>query len=371
MTTTTTTTSTLLTVIRAAGCVGVPVLLWGTPGTGKTELIETIGRLDGLRTEVVIGSLREPADLNGLPVVQADGSVLLAPPRWARNLVDAGGGYLFLDELSTAPPAVQAAMLRVVKDRVVGDLTLPVDTRIIAAANPADVSAGGWELEAPTANRFLHVDHQPDFDVWIEGLTIGFDASTAQHDVGGTVEATGDDIARATAQVVGFLRAKPTLWNRCPSEPGAGGGAWPSPRTWHYLIQVLAHLPATDQDARMLAARGLVGQGAAIELLAWARHGDLPDPASVLDGHHQVDYADRDDRLFAVLTGLVTVANSRGTADAWDAAWDILAGAAANGRGDIAAAPARSLFRSRPDDAAIPAAVKEFAPLLRTAGMLA
>jgi MoxR-like ATPase len=80
----------------------VPVLLWGSPGTS-----------------------------------------------WARRLTDAGHGLLFLDELTTAPPAVQAAMLRVVLERAVGDVELPASVRIVAAANPAEQAADGWELTAP------------------------------------------------------------------------------------------------------------------------------------------------------------------------------------------------------------------------------
>ena len=62
------------------------------------------------------------------------------------RLAEAGRGLLFLDELSTAPPAVQAALLRVVLERVVGDLTLPDEVAVVAAANPPDQAADGWDL---------------------------------------------------------------------------------------------------------------------------------------------------------------------------------------------------------------------------------
>jgi DNA invertase Pin-like site-specific DNA recombinase len=123
----------------------VPVLLWGAPGTGKTSAIRAMAQTMGLPCETVIASIREPSDFAGLPIVVGD-EVRFAPPAWARRLADAGHGLLFLDELSTAPPAVQAALLRVVLERVVGDLTLPDEVAVVAAANPPEQAADGWDL---------------------------------------------------------------------------------------------------------------------------------------------------------------------------------------------------------------------------------
>jgi hypothetical protein len=85
----------------------VPVLLWGAPGTGKTSAIRAMAQAMDLPCETVIASIREPSDFAGLPIVVGE-QVRFAPPAWARRLADAGHGLLFLDELSTAPPAVQA-----------------------------------------------------------------------------------------------------------------------------------------------------------------------------------------------------------------------------------------------------------------------
>src|SRR6266446_10761018 len=106
------TSTTLVTVLRAAGRAGVAVCLCGDPGTGKSSLIQAAAAADGVPCETVIGSLREPSDFAGLPVVSDDG-VRLEPPAWAKRLHAAQSGYLFLDELSTAPPTVQSAMLGV------------------------------------------------------------------------------------------------------------------------------------------------------------------------------------------------------------------------------------------------------------------
>src|SRR5205807_3668045 len=118
-----------------------PVLLWGGPGTGKTAIVNAIADALDQPAETVIASLREPADFAGLPVVTADGSVRLAAPSWAARLAAEGRGILFLDEVTTAPPSVQAALLRVVLERVVGDVALPRGVAVVAAANPPELAA--------------------------------------------------------------------------------------------------------------------------------------------------------------------------------------------------------------------------------------
>ena len=69
-------------------------------------------------------SLREPSDFAGPPVVGHDG-VRMEPPDWARRLKEAGSGYLFLDELSTATPAMRAAVLGLARARRAAELQLP------------------------------------------------------------------------------------------------------------------------------------------------------------------------------------------------------------------------------------------------------
>jgi MoxR-like ATPase len=111
--------------------------------------------------------------------VVTDGGVRLEAPSWAKPLHEARAGYLFLDELSTSPPAVQAAMLAVALERRVGDQQLPRAVQIVAAANPPEKAAEGWDLSPPLANRFLRIAYAPAVDGWIDGMIAGFSLPAA------------------------------------------------------------------------------------------------------------------------------------------------------------------------------------------------
>lgn len=345
---------------------GVPVLLWGSPGSGKTSVVRALGDALGWPTEVVIGSIREPADFAGLPVV-AEGAVRMAPPTWARRLHDEGRGLLFLDELTTAPPAVQAAMLRVVLERVVGDLALPAGVRVVAAANPPEEAADGWELAAPLANRLVHLDWPVDVAAVAKGLVLGFPAPPAAPHP----EPTAAQAIAARAAVAAFLEVRPALALALPSSAAQAGRGWPSPRSWEAAARLLAACEAagSSEDCRSLLVTGAVGEGAGIEFLSWLANMDLPDPEAVLADPDGFDLPERSDRAFAVLTAVAAVAVARGDADSWAAAWRVVA-RVAGGAPDVAALGARALASARPPGAAIPSGLLALVPVLRAAGLM-
>jgi hypothetical protein len=232
----------------------LPVLLWGEPGIGKTAVLGQLAEGFGLPMETVVASVHEPSDFAGLPVVGPDAGtagVAMAPPDWAVRLAGAGAGLVFLDELSSAPPAVQAALLRVVLERRVGSLQLPEGVRVVAAANPPSSAADGWNLTAPLANRFVHLQWRHDPRVVTRGLAGTWPLVPAPAVDPGRVSTS---VVRARGVVSGFLSARPGLVHRMPEEPDDRGGAWPSPRTWEMAVRLLALAWAAGADREAVAA---------------------------------------------------------------------------------------------------------------------
>jgi MoxR-like ATPase len=348
----------------------VPVLLWGGPGIGKTSAVREMAAVSDLPCEIVIASIREPSDFAGLPVVADAGStVTLAAPRWARRLAAAGRGILFLDEVSTAPPAVQAALLRVVLERSVGDVDLPDGVAVVAAANPPEQAADGWDLAAALANRFCHLDWTIDAAEWTDGMVNGFPTMPVL--VFGDDELASRLLATQTV-VTAFVRARPHLLYAPPRDATTAGLAWASPRAWDMTARLLAaaDIAAADDAVRLALVAGCVGPGAATEFLAWTKDVELPDPEAVLTDPESFRLPDRGDRAYAALANLVGAVLGNNTPERWEAAWRAVAVGVRDGKPDLAVGSVRSLVAHRPDGAQPPREVlTELAPVLRTAGM--
>ena len=338
----------------------------GRPGTGKTSAIKALADAAGLPCETVIAAIREPSDFSGLPVV-LEGVVHFAPPRWAERLAAAGTGVLFLDEISTAPPAVQAALLRVVLERVVGDLALPDGIVVVAAANPPEQAADGWDLSAPLANRFCHLDWIVEASGFAQGIAGGWRPPVVPPLPTGWEQ----HLPLARGLVSAFISVRPALALDVPTDAARAGRGWPSPRTWEMAARLwtVAQVTGASAEARAALVSGAVGDAAGIQLLTWELEMDLPDPEAVLADPDGMLLPDRGDRAYAVLSAVAAAVAANPTLERWNAGWRVLAKAGERAP-DVAAVAARVLAQCRPEGAAAPPEVKMFAPLLKDAGML-
>ncbi|WP_405947317.1 AAA family ATPase [Streptomyces prunicolor] len=354
---------TQLEALTLAVAADLPVLLWGEPGIGKTAALTQLAAALDLPLTTVIASVHEPSDFSGLPVVgddPAEQGVPMAPPDWAVRLVRAGRGLLFLDELSTAPPAVQAALLRLVLERRIGALRLPSGVRIVAAANPRSSAADGWELSPPLANRFVHLQWTHDHEVVVRGLGGTWPRATLPRlDPEKLPEAV--DFARRA--VCGLLTGRPKLVHQLPGNETRRGGAWPSPRSWEMAMSLIAFATAAGSSREVLSllVRGTVGDGPGLELLASVDRMDLPDPEIFLADPTAGELPERGDLRQAVLDGVVAAVRNRPDRARWDAAWALLVRALETGAPDLVVVPATTLASLRREDWDVPPAIERLA----------
>ncbi|MET7394839.1 AAA family ATPase [Dactylosporangium sp. NPDC005572] len=341
----------------------LPVLLWGEPGIGKTAALNQLADQLGLPLTTVIASVHEPSDFAGLPVVGDDPAgqgVPLAPPDWAVRLARTGRGLLFLDELSTAPPAVQAALLRLVLERRVGALRLPDGIRIVAAANPRASAADGWELSPPLANRFVHLQWTYDHDVVVRGLGGVWPRPELPRLDPRRLRQAVDFARRA---VCGLLAARPALVHKLPGTEAKRGGPWPSPRSWDMTLRLVAFATAAgaSRDVLSMLVRGTVGDGPGLELLASLDRIDLPDPEVLLADPDAAVLPERGDLRQTVLDAVVAAVRNRPDRARWTAAWALLARALETGAPDVVVVPATTLAALRRDDWDVPPAIERLA----------
>jgi hypothetical protein len=229
-----------------------PVYLWGPPGVGKSSILRQAAAALKLAVVDIRATLLDPVDLRGLPKVTKDAAVWCPPAFLPR----AGTGVLFLDELAQAAPMVQAACLQLVLDRRVGEFVLPDGWAVVAASNRAEDRAGTHRLISPLLNRFVHLDLDVSADDWQAwAVTAG-----------------------VSPVVCAFLRYRPALLFQF--DPAANPRAFPTPRAWQFVSDVLAGAP-TDLVHAVVA--GCVGDGPAAEFVGFLRlYRELPDLDCVL-----------------------------------------------------------------------------------------
>jgi MoxR-like ATPase len=221
-------------------------MIWGPPGIGKSSIVAQTATRFGLDFIDVRLSQLAPTDLRGLPVPE-NGISRWYPPEF---LPREGRGILFLDELNMAPPAIQGMAQQLILDRKVGSYTVPAEWFIWAAGNRKEDRAAVFDMPAPLANRFVHLDVEPDFE--------NFKAYALER--------------RLHEQIIAFLSFRTTLLHRLdPQQP-----AWPSPRSW----EMASRLRFAGLDIAPV-----VGPAAAAEFRAFiALYASLVDLEAILRG---------------------------------------------------------------------------------------
>ena len=257
-----------------------PVMLWGAPGVGKSQLVAQVGQRHQVPVLDIRLSQMEPSDLRGIPF--RDGNLVeWAIPSMLPHAQRHGEqGILFLDEITSAVPSVSAAAYQLILDRRLGDYTVPEGWAIFAAGNRQGDRGVTYTMPAPLANRFSHFEVEINLDDWV--------AWAYQHGV--------------DERIIGFLRFRPELLFKF--DAAQNPVAFPTPRSWEFAHRALQKF---DQSPQLLLAtlQACVGQGAGIELKAFIDHLDhMPDLDAILRGE-KVKSPKEVDLQYAVASALV------------------------------------------------------------------
>jgi hypothetical protein len=247
--------------IKTAIKVKRPIMLHGAPGIGKSDIMHQIGA-DSNRPVIDIRlALYDPSDLKGFPYFDPNTKTM----KWAQSSELPTGEFsnaiIFLDELVSAAPSVQAAAYQLVLNRKIGEYNLPEGVDIVAAGNRASDRGVVYKMPAPLANRFVHLELKVDVDEWIEWA-----ANKGLH-----------------KDVVGYIsHAKQDLFT---FDPKSSGHAFATPRTWEFVSQILAMEDEIGEETALDLISGTIGDGLAIKHSAFRKHAaKLPKAMDVLTG---------------------------------------------------------------------------------------
>lgn len=295
---------------------GLPVYFEGAPGVAKSSVVQDFALSLKEPCEILSGAERGEGAFGVIPVPR-DGLITYPAPEWADRFRN--GGLIFLDEIKSNPPIIQAPCMGLLLDKRIGNLQFGPRVRVWAACNPASISTNGFDLSLPLQNRggWLTWD-APSVDehvTYMTGLTgrdageLPFPAVCAEDEEDRVMEAWPGALAWAVGLETGFLRSSAGggIKNVLPP-PGDVSQAWPSDRTWEMATRALAGakihgLNASDTD-RMVAA--FIGQKAYMLWRVWMDESDIPDALDLLDGRVQFKLdRKRPDRTSAVLNGCV------------------------------------------------------------------
>lgn len=288
----------------------IPVLLVGPPGLGKSaivgQLVEDLSS-DDVAYEMIdirLGQMDVP-DLRGLPILNGEQTIETRPhwfpePGETREIVTSTGvkkavpvrHLVFLDEITSAVPVMQAAAYQIVLERQIGQWKLPKGTRILAAGNRLEDKAVVYSMSSALRSRFSILNTKLDVASWDKW-------------------AIANEIDE---RVLAYIRHKPEMladYSQIDQQ------SYPCPRTWAMLSDSLGAVPHSTEDETIdtmsILAGSMVGQGAALDFTTYIRTWqELPDVDALLSGRIRYEVSDDPNKVdIGVIFALTTAVAMR------------------------------------------------------------
>ncbi len=158
-----------------------PILLLGSPGIGKTQIMEQISKECGigLVSYTITHHTRQSAI--GLPFISKKqyGAQEFAVTEYTMSEIVAAiyekmeqtglsEGIIFLDEINCVSETLAPAMLQFLQCKSFGNHKIPQGWIIVAAGNPPEYNKSVREFDVVTMDRVKKIEVEADFEVWKE-----------------------------------------------------------------------------------------------------------------------------------------------------------------------------------------------------------
>lgn len=265
--------------------------LRGKSGIGKSDVLfqasEILAQhIDDWRGVIDLRLAQmDPTDVRGVPYVEN------GVTHWARPdfFPTEGSGILFLDEITSAPPAVQAVAYQLTLSPQ--DFGIPDTWMVVAAGNRKTDRGVTFNLAAPLQNRMCDIEVDTTLDDFVD-------------------YAVTKDIR---PEILSFLRDRPDMLHKF--EGGNNIQAFPSPRSWFAVSDVMdLDLPLQD---RVELIRGDVGDEASVSFEAHLRVWEqMPRIDDILEGK-DVAVPTKLDVTYCVAMGLAMRVSGENMDNAW------------------------------------------------------
>lgn len=226
-----------------------PLLIVGSPGIGKTDIVSQGAAKAGAEVICMHGVTSDPTDAKGMPWItghNGDARAEFIPFGALRRLMEANHPVVcFLDDAGQAPALVQASWMQMVQSRCIDTHQISPHVAFIAATNRKSDKAGVAGMLEPVKSRFTIVNLVPDVDDWCRwALSAGL-----------------------PVEIVAFVRFRPECIN--DYKPSADLTNTASPRTLHKAAKWISR--GLSPQLEMAALAGDIGEGRAAELVGFLK----------------------------------------------------------------------------------------------------
>ena len=193
-------------------------------------------------------------------------------------------GIILFDEITAADSTLQVAAYEFILDRRLGQLyEVPDGWYIVAAGNRTGDAAVARTMSSALANRFCHIEVGSNSASWLDWAIVN----------------------NIDPRVTAFIRYMP---QKLFSMEGNKERGWPSPRSWERVAMELelGTKNGLDDDLMHVIVEGLVGEGAALEFMAFLQWSEkIPDIGKMLSGDIRVKIPKRPDQKYAMISAIV------------------------------------------------------------------